>query len=83
MTATDQTYAAGDSSTATTMPDGVTLTEGAASKVKALLDGDITGEEGDTFEAGDLGEFEIGADGVVLLGEPFTFDADNIGDFDF
>ena len=49
----------------------------------ALANGDISGEEGDTFEAGDLGEFEVGADGVVLLGEPFTFDADNIGDFDF
>jgi rhamnose transport system substrate-binding protein len=49
----------------------------------ALANGDITGEEGDTFEAGELGEFEVGADGVVLLGEPFTFNADNIGDFDF
>ena len=49
----------------------------------ALVNGDITGEEGDSFEAGELGEFEVGADGVVLLGEPFTFDADNIGDFDF
>jgi rhamnose transport system substrate-binding protein len=49
----------------------------------ALANGDISGEEGDTFEAGDLGEFEVGADGVVLLGEPFTFNADNIGDFDF
>jgi rhamnose transport system substrate-binding protein len=49
----------------------------------ALANGDISGEEGDTFEAGDLGEFEVGADGVVLLGEPFVFDADNIGDFDF
>ncbi|WP_210439455.1 rhamnose ABC transporter substrate-binding protein [Nocardioides xinjiangensis] len=49
----------------------------------ALANGDISGEEGDTFEAGDLGEFEVDADGVVLLGEPFTFNADNIGDFDF
>jgi len=49
----------------------------------ALANGDISGEEGDSFEAGDLGEFEVGADGVVLLGEPFTFTADNIGDFDF
>ena len=48
----------------------------------ALANGDISGEEGDSFEAGDLGEFEVGADGV-LLGEPFTFTADNIGDFDF
>ena len=49
----------------------------------ALANGDISGEEGDSFEAGDLGEFEVGAEGVVLLGEPFTFNADNIGDFDF
>ncbi|WP_148572937.1 rhamnose ABC transporter substrate-binding protein [Nocardioides caldifontis] len=50
---------------------------------KALVDGDITGEEGDTFEAGKLGEFTVEADGVVVLGEPFVFNADNIGDFDF
>ena len=49
----------------------------------ALVNGDITGEEGDSFEAGELGEFEVGADGTVLLGEPFTFTADNIADFDF
>ncbi len=49
----------------------------------ALVDGDITGEEGDSFEAGDLGTFEVGADGTVLLGEPFTFDKSNIDDFDF
>jgi len=50
---------------------------------KALIEGDITGAEGDTFEAGDLGEYTVGADGVVVLGDPFVFDADNIGDFDF
>ena len=50
---------------------------------KALIEGEITGEEGDTFEAGKLGDYEVGADGVVLLGDPFVFDADNIGDFDF
>lgn len=49
----------------------------------ALVNGDITGAEGDTFEAGDLGEFTVGADGVVLLGDPFEFNADNIDDFDF
>jgi rhamnose transport system substrate-binding protein len=49
----------------------------------ALANGDITGEEGDSFEAGKLGSFEVGADGEVLLGEPFTFNADNIDDFDF
>ncbi|PKH39614.1 rhamnose transport system substrate-binding protein [Nocardioides alpinus] len=49
----------------------------------ALVAGDITGEEGDSFDAGELGTFEVGADGVVLLGEPFTFNTDNIADFDF
>ncbi|WP_458117226.1 rhamnose ABC transporter substrate-binding protein [Arthrobacter sp. D2-10] len=50
---------------------------------KALVEGEITGEEGESFEAGKLGEYEVGADGVVLLGEPFVFNADNIGEFDF
>ncbi|MEU4364717.1 rhamnose ABC transporter substrate-binding protein [Promicromonospora sp. NPDC023987] len=49
----------------------------------ALAAGDITGEEGDTFEAGRLGEFTVGADGEVLLGEPYVFDESNIADFDF
>ncbi|HTW14730.1 MAG TPA: rhamnose ABC transporter substrate-binding protein [Nocardioides sp.] len=54
----------------------------AAFTAKALVDGDIEGE-GDTFEAGKLGEYTVGADNTVLLGEPFRFNADNIGDFDF
>ena len=49
----------------------------------ALVNGDISGAEGDSFEAGDLGEFEVGADATVLLGEPYTFDKSNIDDFDF
>lgn len=55
----------------------------AAFASKALIEGEITGEEGDSFEAGKLGDYEVGADGVVLLGDPYVFDADNIGDFDF
>jgi rhamnose transport system substrate-binding protein len=55
----------------------------AAYATKALIEGDITGAEGDTFDAGKLGEFEVGADSVVLLGDPYVFDADNIDDFDF
>ncbi|WP_341935562.1 rhamnose ABC transporter substrate-binding protein [Microbacterium sp. LWO14-1.2] len=49
----------------------------------ALISGDITGKEGDTFEAGKLGEFTVGEDATVLLGDPFVFDKDNIGEFDF
>lgn len=50
---------------------------------KALIEGEITGEEGDSFDAGKLGSYDVGADGTVLLGDPFVFDAENIGDFDF
>jgi rhamnose transport system substrate-binding protein len=49
----------------------------------AMASGIITGEEGETFEAGELGEYEIGADGVITLGPPTRFNADNIDDFDF
>lgn len=55
----------------------------AAFAAKALIEGDITGKKGDTFTAGDLGEYTVGDDGVVLLGDPFVFNADNIGQFDF
>lgn len=50
---------------------------------KALIEGAITGAEGDTFGAGKLGDYTVGADGVVLLGPAFKFDAENIGNFDF
>jgi len=49
----------------------------------ALIDGTITGKEGDSFDAGKLGKFTVGADATVLLGDPYVFDASNIGNFDF
>lgn len=55
----------------------------AAYAAKALIEGTITGAEGDEFEAGKLGDYTVGADGTVLLGDPYVFDKDNIGDFDF
>lgn len=55
----------------------------AAWAAHALVTGEISGEEGDTFEAGDLGEYAVGAEGEILLGDPYVFDADNIDDFDF
>jgi rhamnose transport system substrate-binding protein len=55
----------------------------AAYAAKALIEGTITGAEGDKFEAGKLGSYEVGADGTVLLGTPYTFNADNIADFNF
>jgi rhamnose transport system substrate-binding protein len=55
----------------------------AAYAAGALASGIITGKEGDTFKAGKLGEFTVGANGTVLLGDPFTFKADNIDQFNF
>ena len=49
----------------------------------ALVAGEITGAEGDTFEAGDLGSYTVGADSTVVLGEPYRFNAENIAEFDF
>lgn len=51
----------------------------------ALVEGDITGEAGETFTAGRLGEFEIvpASDGgtEILLGAPFRFDPSNIDEW--
>ena len=55
----------------------------AAYAAKGLIDGTITGKEGDKFTAGTLGSFTVGKDGAVLLGDPFTFDAANIATFNF
>ncbi len=48
-----------------------------------LVAGNITGKEGETFEAGKLGERTIGKDGEILLGPLQRFDKANIDDFDF
>lgn len=50
---------------------------------KALVDGTITGAEGDTFDAGDMGEITVGANGVAIVGPPTRFNADNIDEYDF
>ncbi|WP_227878292.1 rhamnose ABC transporter substrate-binding protein [Arthrobacter dokdonensis] len=55
----------------------------AAYTAKALIDGTITGKDGDSFKAGKLGEYKVGPDGTVLLGKPTTFDKSNIGKFNF
>jgi len=55
----------------------------AAYAAKALVDGTISGKEGDTFKAGKLGQYKVGADHTVLLGDPYVFDAGNIGKFNF
>jgi len=48
-----------------------------------LISGEITGKEGDTFTAGKLGKYTVGADSTVLLGDPYVFNKDNIDQFDF
>jgi rhamnose transport system substrate-binding protein len=49
----------------------------------SLASGKITGKEGESFDAGDLGTKKIEADGEVVLGPPTVFNKSNIGDFDF
>jgi rhamnose transport system substrate-binding protein len=60
-----------------------TLGELAAYAAVALASGQITGAQGQTFKAGSLGTFTIGAKGVVTLGQPTVFDKSNIGQFNF
>jgi len=48
-----------------------------------LASGKINGTQGQTFSAGKLGSFTIGADKTVLLGPPFVFTASNINNFNF
>jgi rhamnose transport system substrate-binding protein len=59
------------------------LGELAAYAGAAVASGIITGEEGETFTAGELGEYTVGENGVIVLGPPTRFNADNIDDFDF
>jgi rhamnose transport system substrate-binding protein len=48
--------------------------------VNALLTGQISGKEGDTFDAGDLGKYTVGPDGEVDAGKPLVFTKDNVDD---
>jgi rhamnose transport system substrate-binding protein len=45
--------------------------------------GKINGSAGQTFTAGKLGSFTIGADKTVLLGPPYVFSSSNISQFNF
>lgn len=55
----------------------------AAYAADALVKGDISGKAGDSFKAGKLGDFKVGAKGEVLLGDPTAFNAANIDQFKF
>src|SRR5205085_860355 len=45
--------------------------------------GTITGKAGQSFTAGRLGKYKIGAKSTVLLGPPFVFNKSNIDQFNF
>lgn len=49
----------------------------------ALVSGQITGKQGETFKAGKLGDYTIGVDGEIVLGPPTVFNAANIDQFNF
>ena len=48
-----------------------------------VASGKITGKTGQTFTAGKLGKYKIGAKATVLLGKPYVFNKANIGKFHF
>jgi rhamnose transport system substrate-binding protein len=48
-----------------------------------LVEGKIKGTVGETFMAGKLGSYTIGANNVVLLGPPTVFNSANIDQFNF
>lgn len=50
---------------------------------KALIDGTITGAEGDKFKAGKLGSYTVGKKGEVVLGPLFVFNKSNVDKFQF
>lgn len=54
----------------------------AAQTAVALVSGQITGAEGETFKAGGT-SYTIGKDGVINLGKPTVFNAGNIDQFNF
>ena len=43
----------------------------------------ITSATGQSFTAGHLGKFRVGADKTILLGPPFVFTKTNINQFNF
>ncbi len=55
----------------------------AAYAAVALQSGQITGAQGQTFKAGDMGQYTVGASGVVTLGDPTVFNAANIDQYNF
>jgi rhamnose transport system substrate-binding protein len=55
----------------------------AAYAAAALASGQISGKQGETFKAGNLGTKTVGEGGEILLGPPQVFDKSNIDQFNF
>jgi rhamnose transport system substrate-binding protein len=55
----------------------------AAYAARAMITGEIQGNEGDKFNAGRLGEKAVEANKTVVLGDPFKYNKDNIDQFKF
>ena len=55
----------------------------AAQVAVQLASGTITNAAGQTFNAGRLGKYKVGAGHTVLLGRPFVFNKSNVGRFNF
>jgi len=55
----------------------------AAYAAKALIDGKITGKQGDTFTAGKLGTYTVAAHGEIDLGPLLVIDKSNVDKYDF
>jgi rhamnose transport system substrate-binding protein len=49
----------------------------------AAASGKVNGSQGQSFTAGKLGSFTVGADKTILLGPPFVFTSANINQFNF
>ena len=48
-----------------------------------LVNGEIQGAPGETFNVPVLGDYTIGDNSIVVLGPPQVFDANNIDQFNF
>ena len=49
--------------------------------LKSLIDGKVTGAEGDKIDAGRMGTITVGKDGNAVMGSPFVFNAGNIATY--
>ncbi len=78
-----RSYIKNDTVKAFALWDPSQIGEAAVYAGQALVDGTISGKEGDSFKAGELGTLKVGADGTVIVGPPLEFTKDNIDEYHF